>query len=584
MKKITINSLSMAGFLLGLLSITILTTYIDVVALINNDKATGWASIVNLNHNGFHAWRSDHVTQLLHLMTEHSRFAGKPLGGLSVLLIGTIVLLWNLKEELGNRLGYALTLGFTPVVLVLLAVGLDPVVIGTLAWIPLMSALSLFICAYPQSMLGWAALVFVGFESCLSANQAAPIAAAGALVLVTIIQRHRSPEMAPLSKDTLAMLLIVTLLPALLTAAIAPTPLMPRYPKAAHLIPLAELEHTVEPLVGPSYGFETIYRPAVQSLYAVCGGLLCIIAMFVVLFGVPRSRPRFRALTTLGMTIAGLVLIDCVLPEKWSLITPLASVSRVLPWGIHYSITAAAAGAAAWLIGVAVLASRRVLSLPLLFACGALLIRLSPFDLYHPEISRRGLIGNPHLAVALRSPSALLVRLFAPDNAEIPTWFEQLRAFGHTGGKDVLQLGAEVMIAPTPSPEVVAQAKLVEKDFRWSTRTGSQRGNEVLSVKFKTPLTIKGVELDPGAYFTDYPRGIRVIGGDCKTPESSSVLFEATPWQGALKATPRGAPYLSPLNQVRILFRAPATVECVYVYQTGRARLDWSVNRVRIIE
>ncbi len=584
MRKIPTHLLAVTGLLAGGLLITAIATYIDSVALINNDQATGWAAVVNLNHNGFHAWRVDHVTQLLHRISEHAQFSGKPIAGLSTLLLGTIILLWNLKEDLGSRLGFALALGVAPVVLVVLAVGLDPVVIGTLAWIPLMSALSLRIFATPQSLRNWAALVIVGFESCLSANQAAPIAAAGAVVLATILNKNRSTARYPIPKDTVVMLLVVTLLPALLTAAISPTPLMPRYPKSAHLVPLAELEHTVEPLVGPSYGFETIYRPAIQDLYSRCGAILFALAIILSLVGVPRARGGFRALTALGTLTAGLVVLDTYLPTKWSLIAPLASVSRILPWGMHFSVTSLAAGASAWLVAVGMLASRRVLVLPFLVVCGAILIRFSPSDLYHPELHRRGLVDNQHLAVALHSPSALLVRLFAPDNSEIPSWIEHLSAFGHTGGKDVLQLGAEVTLTPAPSPALLAQAKLVEKDFRWSTRTGSQRGDEVLTVKFQTPHAVRGIELDPGAYFTDFPRGLRIVGGRCEGAASDSVLYEAAAWQGALKLTPRGAPHLAPLNQVRILFRNPATVECLYVYQTGRAHVDWSVNRVRIIE
>jgi hypothetical protein len=166
---------------------------------------------------------------------------------------------------------------------------------------------------------------------------------------------------------------------------------------------------------------------------------------------------------------------------------------------------------------------------------------------------------------------------------DVTKQLNDIKLLNHLPTKDVLELGATIEITPSPAPELLAAAKNSEPSWRWSSRSGYQTGKEQLTIRFPKPIEALGLELDPGMYFTDYPRGLLILGGDCSAPESAQTIANHTPWQGALNLTPKGFPYYSPRNQVKVIFPRKETVECIFVKQTGTANFDWSINRVRVI-
>jgi hypothetical protein len=109
-------------------------------------------------------------------------------------------------------------------------------------------------------------------------------------------------------------------------------------------------------------------------------------------------------------------------------------------------------------------------------------------------------------------------------------------------------------------------------------------GNELLTVRFPQRTSLRGVELDPGSYATDYPRGLRIAGGECLKPREAKVLHESPIWQGPIELTARGIPYLAARNKVRIVFTEVASVECLFVRQTAQAPFDWSIASIRVIQ
>jgi hypothetical protein len=142
-------------------------------------------------------------------------------------------------------------------------------------------------------------------------------------------------------------------------------------------------------------------------------------------------------------------------------------------------------------------------------------------------------------------------------------------------------LGAQVEIHPAPDLNQTPNTQ-TDTTWRWSTHTGSQRGDEVLTIKLQAPAEMRGIELDPGPYFTDYPRGLRIHAGACDQ-STAPVIADYPVWQGSLHILHRGVPYFSPRNDVKIIFPAPVIAQCVFVHQTGKAQFDWSVSRIRII-
>jgi allantoicase len=158
-----------------------------------------------------------------------------------------------------------------------------------------------------------------------------------------------------------------------------------------------------------------------------------------------------------------------------------------------------------------------------------------------------------------------------------------MKTLGRKRGVDVTTLGATISLSPELVSKDFTETKPAETYWRWSTRRGKQVGDEVLTIRFSSPTTIRGVEFDPGNYLTDFPRGLTIQGGDCDGGPTR-ILSESPSWQGSLSFTPRAYPYLSPRSQVRVFFSQPETVSCIFAHQTGKANFDWSISRVRVIQ
>jgi hypothetical protein len=311
-----------------------------------------------------------------------------------------------------------------------------------------------------------------------------------------------------------------------------------------------------------------------------------LVASTLLYFLGKRSGSQSRSIILrAALILAAVAVLDTWLNHSWSSIAPIASVSRLLPWASHYSLLSVALGAAAWGLGYAAVTGRALLTAPVCTVIVILLAQHGSRELYHPLLRRSGLVDDPQLAHILHSPSAGMIKFIAEHQPPVTEWLASVQAAAKLHSRDTTSIGAQVTIEPAPSTETLAQAKQIETAWRWSTRTGAQRGNELLTVKFVQPLKLRGVELDPGVYFTDYPRGLKILGGDCKRAQPAELIYDAPTWQGAVNLTTRGVPSFTPRNNVRVIFpkQTPA-IECLFVQQTGKAQNDWSISRVRVIE
>jgi hypothetical protein len=117
---------------------------------------------------------------------------------------------------------------------------------------------------------------------------------------------------------------------------------------------------------------------------------------------------------------------------------------------------------------------------------------------------------------------------------------------------------------------------------RWTSNRSQQVGDEVLTFRFSHPTPTRGLELDPGEYSTDFPRGLTVRGGPCREEEARQLAYFPS-WQGALSFTTDGFPYFSGQSDVRMLFGKEESVECIFVRQTSAAPFAWSVAEARML-
>lgn len=578
MKGYLKSAVTLVCLVCTLLATFTLSTQFDSTVLAGDYRNSTWFPVVNLNHNAFHSWRLDHATMLAAWLFPDWNFAERPVIGVMTLLLGTYVFLRRCDVHGSSAwvgspwLGAVISLGF-----ILLITGLDPVVIGAVAWLPFIA-----LCAYEAMTSSHArfwllALLLVSLESAYSSNQAALLSAGTALWLTYLMALS-----APSTHRRIGVACSIALVPALIATVSAPVADLPSYPKSAHVLPYDGLYATLRPLLGPAYPFDILDRAAMRSLYGAGSVLLLMLAIVAWWTRRRHQTAVARYTAKVGLVLALLALLSTCLPEPWATISPLPSLSRIVPWGTSYSVTSIALGLSAWMTVTSLVLNTAALSLIPLTAAALALTSLGSPHVVSPLLRKEGLVNDERLRPLILTPSAAIFRTFAESHLDISKQLDTVRAASRITGKDIREFNADVEVYPPPSPEVLEIARATESVWRWSSRTGSQRGNELLTVRFKAPTEIRGIELDPGPFSSDYPRGLTIAGGPCERSEAP-VLAEYPLWQGSLHVLPRGIPYYAPRNEVRVILQAPTQVSCLFIYQTAKAPFDWSVSRVKVI-
>ncbi len=567
---------------LALLLVFGATSLLESSVLMDGDPALGWFNMVNLHHNAFHSWRFGNIKQFALKFLPIELVAERSLGTISIMLVGMVFLVRSSGWQQRGIIVTAVA-SFVPVLAVLLTVGIDPLIFGALCWLPVMVITARHVLANPNSLLAWLCLAAVSVENSFCANQVATISALYALWLTTAFQRTSNQQDAK-GVDEYGWLCAVLLLPALLTTIIAPMPFLPQYPKSAHISIFETVQGYLKPLIGPAYLFDVINRRAVKELFGFSSHLLLALSGGLLLLAKIRLNLLLRKVTLLSLGLALLATLDTGLSEDLAMIAPLASISRLLPWATTFSLTSIALALSAFGLGYVIAMNHCPRSYIIAAIAGAALSIHGAGELYYPYLRTSGLVNDQNLARILRTPSAGLVRTLALTDPHIIDSISAIEELSKLPSIDIRSLHGEVSIEPAPNPEALATARQLEKAFRWSTRTGSQRGNELLTLRFLQRTSLRGVELDPGAYATDYPRGLSISGGECAKPGEAKLIFEAPIWQGPLEVTSRGIPYLAARNKVRVLFPEAASVECLFVRQTAKAPFDWSIASIRVIQ
>lgn len=550
----------------------------DSLALSGDIHTSAWFSLVNLNHNAFQSWRLEPISKICSGIWPNFNFAERPIPGILALLVGTLLFF---RASDGPRFTWCLIFAVgapIAILFLLITTGLDPVVIGAMAWLPLLTVIARkVIAASEPHWLMLTALLATSIENAISSNQAAIVSAASALWISYLLTKSRDS-----AAKNLGLTAIVILAPAIFITITAPMAEAPKYPPSAHVIQYDGSQGNIRPLIGPAYQFESIDRAAMRNEYG--GRALTLLSISIFSWWTRRRHqtPVARYTAKVAMVMALLATLNATLPESVALISPLPSLARLIPWGTTYSITSVALGLSAWMTGVTLILNNRLISfIPLAIGPAIMLTFCSP-NIIHPSLRKSGLVSEPIYRELILSPSASIFRNLIESGEDIPSWIEGVKAASKLKARDSAELGASIEVSPAPSAEVLEAAKKSETHWRWSTRTGIQRGDELLTIRFAAATVVNGVELDPGQYFTDYPRGLRITGGSCDQNTAEEIV-DYPIWQGSLRVTYRGLPYYTPRNQVKVIFSSPRTVQCIFVKQTGRAPFDWSISRVRVM-
>ena len=113
----------------------------EPLVLTSGNPLGGWFPLVHLSHNAYHMWRIDHLTQLCVYLFSPWYSVDKPLFRLFLIYLGTLLVTRRIASSpvQGNIATWIGSL--VPTIIMLDVVGIDPVVLGTIVWIPFIGVL-----------------------------------------------------------------------------------------------------------------------------------------------------------------------------------------------------------------------------------------------------------------------------------------------------------------------------------------------------------------------------------------------------------------------------------------------------------
>ena len=576
---------ALLGFLIAAYLLSLPALFLDPVALINGNSSTSWQPLINLNHNAYHMWRTNDLTLLVAYLLSSFTANEVLTTQLLTILCGTFLVLRQLSPKLAQAPVVLWLASALPTLAVIGSVGRDPFVLGALAWAPLL-AMMLFALinacrdGYALKVLPlWFVALFVSIQNASSANQAALPTALFALVFAHLVLA-RSSTARSLSMRAGSAILALALLPALWVALTAPAAPLPNYPERSHVIPTSGEGLPIIQLIGPHYPLQVLDHAASAALYAPIAAALSILALLALLALRKRATDAGRSLLIIASISALIVACDTILPKQYALISPLASLSRMLAWGEIVSLTSLLLGASAWLIAVAALMHPLSLvgvPIALCAICGTF---VASSALRSPILSSYAHRGDLNLDKILLSPSASVLKNGLIEHPLLLDNLKPFRALSSQAMQDSATFGATYELTPLRDTSTALDSAL--GGTRLYTGRGHQFGDELLTIRFPAETTIQGIEISPGSYATDFPRGVLISGGECDEAKARSIITLPA-WQGALLFTRDGYPYRSEHHDVRILFNHPEALSCLFVRQTAQTKYDWSIAQIKIL-
>lgn len=585
-----------------------------------------WYQVVNLSSNAFHSWRDDYVGSYLDQILEASGLlansmpfpsegsqapsalpplAPQPLywGHVAILLLGFYALLGRACPPVGcpERILLSLSLGGTFYFLF----GANPIICSALSWFP--ATVLLLVGLRSQRRLNPSMLIFTLFVSLRiagSANQFGVLLVVLATLSAGALARGESQTRASFWRAHFLLPLLVLAAPSVWVLFTAPLPDLPSYPQTAMVVPSTGLSGITYPRIGPDLLIPCIDRIGVKELLLPSATIFTLLAFFL-LVSTPQLSHWERGLFRWNLFLALALLGDVAAPEDVAQLLPLATVGRLLPQVSFLDLSTLLAGAALLVAGLAlILHPRRILAAPVLLAVAltSALFCPEPFGVSPGVLSKRnagrayqsfiqaritgGLttVDAEQFYSVLASPSYSVV-----NNLGLWSLYER-RRLERLKSRRIPP--TEFFAAGSTHPRQNVSERLMDRDgqTRWSTANGLQRGNEWLYLRFQDFQTLDSIKLLTGLYTTDFPRGVRVLGGN-NCPEfyappargKFETLFEALPWRGPLLYTDEGFPYFFFPEVVAIPLRHQATVRCVVIEQIGATtEYDWSVAEVRL--
>lgn len=581
---------------------------IDLGIVPNLDRPE-WFNLSHGAYNFFLSWRIDPITLLFGKLV----YAAAPIWTaslvwiqLSILGIGSQLLIEQLAASKNSKQKFfEQVFGSLVIPLFIAAVwGRDTILISAVCWIPWL--IMAMYAAIRRPILGTPLVAIAALLHACAANQ---IAWAGVIAAYLFVNRTAASSATtqgnrPLNFMHLTFLLMLT--PAVVAIINAPVPLFPSYPPEARVVPDDGLLGIVRPLIGPDFPIPVIDRLTIRSDYS----WFSLIGLAVLLFSWPAVRnSRLRSLYFIPSVLIGLVFLDTCVPEAFALISPIATVGRIVPGTFLLSLTPWAMCVSVYVILLSWCIAGRQMRFIVL---GLLVIAffINSQNLYKKDIIplaemksdlsllRDVVESDPAQQTStsfLISPSLGVIKGIFKDQK----WSDQILPRTRLISTATAVSAGEhhPRISSYPSANSAGRlSRMVDEKIRtrWSSGTGKQSGTEALLISIPAGIKLDAIELDPGAFQSDFPRGLRVFSSPQCTflynfqpselePYMDKAV-EISEWQGAIKFSSDGFPYFASQSDVRVTFSETREVECLLIEQTGHdEHFDWSVAELRFV-
>lgn len=367
------------------------------------------------------------------------------------------------------------------------------------------------------------------------------------------------------------------MLPVLLAAMAAPH--LPAYPEKGHVVPGYGVVDSLRPLLGSEPPTMFVNRSRLRALWTFpamslfCGSLLVAILL--------ASTRRSYALAGVAAVLGGVAVLDgASMSVGASQLAPLQGATRLFPEQLYLPLISDTIVFGALVLAVAVLRARAAMPI----ALGTMTVILTLL------VRGDGLTTTSALAARSRDSAPWRAAALAGNErvASTPSYFV-LHSSQWSGACPTAEVQYVSPASLGLTFDASARADLLplatdgDLKTRWSPSTGRQLGSDWVLLSLPPDVDLRSLRLRTGAFFSDFPRSVRIIGRNrC---DAGETLFELVidPWEGELRCTKAGLPYYGEQNDVTIAIPAGARPGCIKVAAEGRTdRFDWSIAEIEL--
>ena len=544
------------------------TSFLAYAALI-----TGYVPVLELGSNAFFYYAFEPITYRL------SRLVGNVEAGYRIyfavwyglLALGGFLALGRLSSM--GAVHRAALVGLSAL-LIFRWFGADLAVVSAVATGALTLSAGARYADAPGERPGRLLLLLGGIFAAVSCGQLALLGAIVCLCYIAAVVTDRS---------AVRYAVVALCVPAMVMLVSVPVPDFPDYPSKAHVVTHWGTADGLFPLVGDAPKILILDKRYLRQMLIVPGlatlGLSCLLAVLSI--GAIRRRSGVGVIVGITVLFAvSLSLYSGLVDVSWNQISPIASISRVVPGWFSLPIACVVLGSGVMLLTV--LAAQSVASAitfaavvgVLVLYSGSLLSGRSDQAVWAQASGEEDSALRAEFERILNSPSYQLVR------------DQGLNVIRHRSIWSALTYEPAAEFHPifyaSHNPEGVALLADGSNDTAWSTRTASQSPGQKLRIRFDESIPLGGLKIDTGRYFTDFPRALAVrIAERCDRGEVGMTTVFAGPNEGGVRYTPAGFPYYSPQHATTVPFPPGSRVQCIEIEQLGTdPNFDWAISEL----